>query len=373
LGSATISCHPPTNFIKTMSVPHTMSRESRLFGETTLFRHTEPAEYGDVLRGVFRNSGTVIIKPNWVSNEEGAFTTVESLRGVIEALPGKVIVVEAHQTARVLGDPDLPRFEVNGVEVDWTWFRGQGWLWLKSHPNWGWFRNQGMLQLLRKADRRFIERFGFADLFRETGTEYLNITEEVWGGRFVDPIIIKGRVESRFPPAFTDALYGIVPERLYRLKGATLVSLTRLKEYASFTLKNLFGLIPDPNRSWWHGAGDKRLHQSVMGATEVYASLFNLYGVWEYGGRTRLRNNEGKLGGPDFRYDLVEGRGILAHSPNLVELDAILGRLNGFEVKEMPHIVLAEGVFGSPDNRLPELAVKDVGEWFRPSRSALGL
>ncbi len=350
-----------------------MPRKCRRFGETTLIRSIGPTDYREALRGVFPASGTVIVKPNWVSNEEGAFTTSESLRGVLEAIPGKAIVVEAYQTARVWGDPGLPRFVVDGREVDWTWFRGEGWLWLRSHPSWVWFRDQGMWAELRKADQRFLERFGFSDLFQETGVEYVNITEEVWSGRFVDPIIIKGMVESRFPPALTDALYGIVPERLYSLRGATLVSLTRLKEYASFTLKNLFGLIPDPNRSWWHGVADRRLHQSIVGVAEVYASLFNLYGVWEYGGSTRLRNRDGKLGDPDWRYDLIEGPGILAHGPSLVELDAILCRLNSFEVKEMPHVVLAEEAFGSKLRDLPESLVGEVGEWFRTSRSASDL
>ena len=70
----------------------------------------------------------------------------------------------------------------------------------------------------------------------------------VWNGRIAAPTIVKQLVESRYSPAQCEKLFGVVPKALYDLRGSTFISFARFKMYASFTIKNLFGLIPDPLR-----------------------------------------------------------------------------------------------------------------------------
>jgi hypothetical protein len=341
-----------------------MNSDIQLIGETNIAKANSIADYKRLLKDPILKSDPIIVKPNWVLSEEGSFTTADSLRHLFEALPGKIIVVESYQTARVWDDQTITRiFKVGNEEFDWTWFRGKGWLWLHSHPDWSWFKDS-IWDEIQRGDTNFLERFGFRDLFQEFGVEYVNITEEAWSGRTVDPKLVKEIVEKRYSPVFTDKLYGIVPERLYRHKGATLISFNWLKEYASFTLKNLFGLIPDPNRSWWHGPKDRTLSTSIVDTAKVYASLFPLYGLWEYYGSTRRRTVEGRFGSPGYEYDMITGPGILAFSRNLVELDALLRHLSGFNVNDAGHIELAEQVFGSYDRQLLCEAERRVGSWF---------
>jgi len=169
------------------------------------------------------------------------------------------------------------------------------------------------------------------------------------------------------PPCFTPKLYEMIPQRLYKHRGATLISLTRLKEYNSFTIKNLFGLIPDPLRSWWHGPHDNRLTKSIVDTAKVYHSLFTLYGVWEYGAGTRLRNPNGKLGDEGWRYDVVEGPGLLAAGDNLVEMDAMLHHLAGYAEAGAEHIEQSRGALGEYDPKTLKEAEKMIGGWFKPA------
>jgi hypothetical protein len=346
-----------------------MNSDFKLIGETNIAKACSITDYKRLLKDPILRSDPIIVKPNWVLSEEGSYTTASSLRRLFEALPGKIIVTESYQTARVCDDPTITRtFKVGDEVVDWSWFRGKGWLWLHSHPDWTWFKDS-MWSEIRKGDNNFLERLGFRDLFQEFGVDYVNVTEEMWSGRVVDSQLVKEIVEKKYSPVFTDRLYEMVPDKLFRHRGATLISFNRLKEYGSFTLKNLFGLIPDPNRSWWHGPKDRTLSLSIVDAAKVYAGLFQLYGLWEYAGPTRLRNGKGKFGSPGYEFDMTVGSGVLAFGRNLVEMDALLRHLNGFKANDAEHIEFAERVFGAYDRKLLDEAERSVGSWFKPSLS----
>jgi hypothetical protein len=140
-----------------------------------------------------------------------------------------------------------------------------------------------------KVERHFLERYGYLEFFKDRGVEYVNVTDEIWAGKIADKRIVRKAVESRFPPVFTDKLYGFVPEKLFKNRGSPLFSLSKRKDYQSFTMKSLFGLILDPVRAWWHGSRDSsaraprdsRLAKSILGINEVYGALFELVGVSE--------------------------------------------------------------------------------------------
>jgi hypothetical protein len=343
-----------------------MAPETHRFGTTTFAKAKTAKDFKHVLADPQLRSDPIIVKPNWVTDDAGTFTTAATLRKVFEALPGKIIVTEGYQLGRSWNQtPCGETFTVDGEEHDWLWFRKKGWNWLHTHPDWGWFRDGTHRDAVRKEDRLFLDRHGFTDLLSEFGAEYVNVTEEVWSGRGADPKTIKDTVEARHGPCFTPKLYDIVPQRLHRHRGATLISLTRLKEYNSFTLKNLFGLIPDPIRSWWHGPHDNRLTKSIVDTAKVYDSLFTLYGVWEYGAGTRLRNPIGNLGEEGWRYDIVDGPGRLAAGSNLAEMDALLHHLTGYADEGAEHIQAAKGVLGDYDAALLPEAEKKIRNWFK--------
>jgi uncharacterized protein (DUF362 family) len=94
-------------------------------------------------------------------------------------------------------------------------------------------------------------------------------------------------------------------------------------EYPSLSLKNMFGLIPDPLRVWWHGPDNSRLDQSIVDITKLYASYFSLYGVNEAVKTLVAADPEGEVKVPWGRYSVKPGHGLVTHGPNLLELDAV--------------------------------------------------
>nr|MQY82172.1 DUF362 domain-containing protein [archaeon] len=245
--------------------------------------------------------------------------------------------------------------------------------WLYDEPDWGWFRDGGHWEQIVREDEAFLDEQGFTDLFEEFSVEYVNTTDEVWRGRHADVAEVKGAVESRFTPVQFERLYGMVPQRLFDLRGSTFISLARLKQYATFTLKNMFGLIVDPMRSWWHGPGNDRIAQSIVGINKVYHSLFNVYGVTTSLHGTAVPNPNGEhMGEYMGRYDVVEGFGFVACGRDLVSIDSLLmglteGKIGVAErVNREPIRLAEEDGIGTSDGPALDEARAKVGGWFKP-------
>ena len=299
-----------------------------------------------------------IIKPTWYSLHPGNFTDAETLRVLLEALEGRVVVTESYTLDRHDGSM---RFVVDGEEVDWGW--------ILRHPSWDWAREEGRWDEFRRQERWFLDEYGFTDLFEEYGAEYVNVTEEVWSGRTADARAVREAVEGRFPPVLREELYGYVPQKLYDLRGATLISFGRVKgihgTFPSLTMKNLFGLIPDPLRAWWHGPRDRWLGRSIVDVNKVYHSLFNVYGICEAIRYAIIHDPEGEVKTPWGNYRVLTNPNFVALSRNLVPLDAILCGLIGVNPEEVSYIKLGEKIFGSYDRHHVEEAKAAASSWFK--------
>lgn len=298
-----------------------------------------------------------IVKPNWFSPHLANFTDAETLGMLLEALDGRIIVTEAYSMERQDGSM---KFTVDGEEVDWRW--------IMRHPSWDWIRAKGRWDQIRRQDRWFLDEHGFTDLFDEHGVEYVNVTEEVWQGRTADPRKVKEAVEAQFAPVFKERLYGYVPRRLYELRGATLISFGKVKgirgTFPSLTMKNLFGLIPDPLRSWWHGPGDSWLGRSIVDINKVYAALFNVYGICEAIRFVTVSHPEGEVKVPWGAYNIVRDLGVVALGRPLVSLDAVLCGLIGVDPEKISYLQLGEEAFGPYDRRHVEEAKAASAKWF---------
>jgi hypothetical protein len=106
---------------------------------------------------------------------------------------------------------------------------------------------------LRRSDQWFLEYSGIGKILKKHGVEFLNITEENWGKRTIDPENIQFHVEGKHQPVEDPDFYSWIPEKLYELKGADFLSLAKLRLGiqdipASLSIKNLFGMIPHPSR-----------------------------------------------------------------------------------------------------------------------------
>ena len=347
----------------------TMSQKRQQFGSITLARARSAADLKQLLVDPWLKTDTIIIKPNWVSTEPSGFTDSQTLRMFLEALDSHIVVTECLHIGRSMNLlKDGMSFTVQGQKVNWKWLmKGEGWKWLLENPDWDWFKKGEHWNQIRKEDKAFLDEYGFTDLFKEFNVDYVNVTEEVWNGREADPAEVKRVVELQFTPVQTERLYGMVPKKLYDLRRSTFISLARLKNYATFTMKNLFGLIADPFRAWWHGPKNSRIAQSIVDINKVYRALFNVYGICEAMNTLAVPSSKGKFetfyGG---RFSIVESVGLLVFGRDLVSLDAILLNLTDHsKLQETNRLALdlAEQEFGSYDRNVLKDAKMKVGNW----------
>jgi uncharacterized protein (DUF362 family) len=327
------------------------------FGDVILSRVRTSQELARLLIDPCFESETVIVKPNWFSPHPANFTDAETLRMLLEALDSKVVIVEAYTLEKQDGSM---KFTVEGEEVDWKW--------IMNHPGWDWATERRRWDEMRRQDRWFMDSHGFSDLFQEFGVEYINVTEEVWRGKVADPGVVREVVEGGFRPVFREELYAFLPEKLHELAGSTLVSFGKVKGIAStfpsLTLKNMFGLIPDPLRSWWHGPKDEWLGDSIVDINKVYASFFRLYGICEAIKQVTISHPEGKIEVPWGRYNIIGDLGVVALGGDLVSLDAVLCGLIGVDPEKVSYLQKGEKAFGDYDRSVVEKAKRYSSEWF---------
>jgi len=340
---------------------------SHRFSQTTIAKLTDPHELKQLLVDPWLQSETIIIKPNFVATDPGYATDPEALRALLEALDSRIVVTESHMVPRSTNLMEGGMgFTVGGEEVNWIWLMGgDGWRWQMENPDWSWFREGGHWDQIKKEDKTFLDERGFTDLFNEFGVEYVNVTDEVWSGRIADPKEVKRSVETRFNPVHIEKLYGMVPKKLHDLRGSTFISYAKLQSYNSFTLKNLFGMIPDPVRAWWHGPKHSRIASSIVDINKVYRSLFNVYGICETLHTNPVSHPEGEfLNTLGTRYNIAKSLGVVAFGRDLVSLDAIFCNLAGFDINQFGgYIGKAEEEFGAYDRAALEESKMKVGSW----------
>ena len=289
-----------------------MSIPQHRFGSTTIAKVRDSKELRQVLIDPLLDAKTIIIKPNWVSTDPADFTDAATLRMLFEVFDTRVIIVESYCLPRSMNLlKDGMTFFVGNEEVNWRWLlKGRGWQWLIKNEDWDWFKDNGHWDHLRKEDQAFLDEYGFTDLFEEFSVTYINVTEEVWSGRVAQPSEVKRLVESQFSPVHINKMYNLVPHKLYDLKGSTFISLAKLKMYASFTMKNLFGMIPDPLRPWWHGRSNSMIAQSILDVNKIYHALFDMFGICEAVNKLGYTDPQGLYEGIyTGKYNIVEGLG----------------------------------------------------------------
>ena len=351
-----------------MSVPH------HKFGPTTIAKLSNPNEISQILDDPWLKNQTIIIKPNWVSTDPADFTDADTLRVLLEALDSHVIVTESYMLGRSMNILKQGLgFTVEGKDVNWQWLlKGDGWKWLIENPDWDWFRSGKHWEQIIIEDKKFIDEYGFADLFNEFNVTYINVTEEVWNGRIANPTEVKKIVESKYKPVRNKKLYGMVPAKLFDIRNSTFISYARMKMYASYTIKNLFGMIPDPLRPYWHGPKNSTIVQNIVDINKIYHSLFNVFGICEAIYTLPLPDPEGKYEGYVCRYNIYEGSGFVAVGRNLAALDALLLYLTDPSIRLIADlnrdpIDLAEDELGlAIDKDVFEEAKVKVGDWILP-------
>jgi len=234
-------------------------------GSTFISKITNQADMDLLVKSLNLTSKNLIIKPNWVGGCLGEHTESKALDMFLTAINRPVTFIESYTFWRTdkmtRGEGDY--FSSKEADI------------VEGKKHWDFFKQQ---------DKLFLEVEGLDKLFKKHGANYINITNEVWSGNTVSPDTIKTEVTKKYSPLHFDKLYSYVPQALYNLKGSDLISFAKAKadkEYGpSLSIKNMFGLIPDPHRSvaGYHGGGDDEpnLVNAIVDIHKIYQSLFNL-------------------------------------------------------------------------------------------------
>ncbi|HHU32121.1 MAG: DUF362 domain-containing protein [Zhaonellaceae bacterium] len=277
-------------------------------------------EFISFIKATIPQDDLYIIKPNWFDPRPGSYTDAETLDAVFTALPGKKIVIEGHSHSR--NDLSI-KITPDNMDEKREWIRTQ--------------------------EKEYLNRLGIKDVLDKHNVEYINITEEWWKGKTVPGEVIKGIVESKFTPVGHQEFYQVVPLKLFELKGKTLIDLARVKMSSptcrdfSLTMKNLFGLLPQPSRYKYHD----NLPESIVDINKVYRALFNVLGLCEGVKQAVIFLENGKYSTPWSHFDVVENLGIVACSKELVDLDVFIGRLFNEDLTKRTLVQLARKAFGT--------------------------
>jgi len=275
---------------------------------------------------------TVFAKVTWHGYATGTYTDPVALDALLEAVPGRVVLLEGHTSSRN---------DAGRVEWDWE---------TEACEHRGWIRAQ---------EHAYLEKTGLAEVIRRRGATYVNVTEEYWDGRCADVARISDQlvVDSEFPE-----LPGFVPSVMADHAGAPLLSFARFKGPTRLSLSNLFGLIPAPLRARWHGPNLSHVARACCALAKLYGSLFDLYGLVE-GLNTAVRwDRRGLYRSRWGNYDLTPQPGLATISRGVVAADVLAARLQGQDPRRSAFYDAVSATLGLPAETL-ELDLPD--DWVR--------
>lgn len=255
------------------------------------------------LRELDVKSVIFVVKPNW-SNAH-TFTSAETLDKLFSTLQGRIKVIEGYSAWRnEFNTGPEPRDVItpSNAKAKWQWIKEQ--------------------------DKWFLKYSGIDEILAKHDVEYINVTEEIWSTRTLDPNEVREFVDNKYGILVSQEMYSFVPTKIYELRDSVLISLNnsrRTREKISLSTKNLFGLIPDPARyGKWHGKNDSHLSRSIVDINKIYRSLFS----------------------PCYWINEIKESGIFVGSKNSMEADAVAAKLMGLDPEKIDYLKLATNVFG---------------------------
>ena len=256
----------------------------------------------EILSLVLPPSERYLVKVTWHGYAQGTYTGPTALDLLLGALPGRAVLLEGHTSSRNVG----------GVEIDWEADA-------ERHRTW-----------VRQQDIEFLRRTGLAEVIARHGAQYLNVTEAWWDGACTPAEDVRaalGGVALRHPE-----LADFVPSALMELRGAPMISLARFKGPTRLGLSNLFGLIPRPLRTEWHGPDITYFASVCCDLARIYGGLFPLFGLVEGFDSAVRWDRKGLYRSRWGNYDLVLTDGLFTLSEGLIGADILASRLQGQDV-----------------------------------------
>jgi hypothetical protein len=265
-------------------------------------RARESAPLAEILARVLPRADRYLVKVTWHGYAQGTFTGPDALDLLLGALPGRAVVLEGHTSSRNLG----------GLDIEWEADAAK-------HRTW-----------IRRQDLEFQRRTGLTEVIAKHKAQYLNVTEAWWDGNCVPAVEVRsvlGDITLQNPD-----LAGFVPSVLMELRGTPFISFARFKGPTRLGISNLFGLIPHPLRTAWHGAAITDFAEVCCDLARIYGGLFPLFGVVEAFDSAVRWDRRGLYRSRWGNYDIVYTDGLFTVSEGLVAADTLASRLQGQDV-----------------------------------------
>jgi sirohydrochlorin ferrochelatase len=243
----------------------------------------------DVLRRVLPAAAPerVLVKVTWHGYATGTYTDPAALDLLLGALPAPAVILEGHTSSRNLG----------GAQFDWE---------TEARENRTWIRQQ---------EAEFLRRTGLADVLARHDAQYINVTEAFW--------------DEEWP---AERQTEFVPSALLPFRGCPMISFAKFKGPTRLGISNLFGLIPAPLRSAWHGPNITWFARICCDVARLYGSYFELVGLVEALFHAVRWNRQGLYRSRWGNYDLTSDAGYVTASRGLVAADILASRLQGQDV-----------------------------------------
>jgi sirohydrochlorin ferrochelatase len=228
----------------------------------------------------------VLVKVTWHGYATGTYTDPAALDLLLGAPPSPAIILEGHTSSRNL-EP---------AGFDWE---------TEAKENRVWIRQQ---------DAEYLRRTGLADVLARHRAEYVNVTEAFWDG------------------ACTSDTAFAIPEVLLQYRGCPMISFAKFKGPTRLGISNLFGLLPEPLRSAWHGPNITYFARVCCDVARAYGALFPLSGVNEALYTAVRWNRQGLYRSRWGNYDLISNAGHVTAAQSLVSADILASRVQGQDV-----------------------------------------
>src|SRR5579859_673649 len=275
-----------------------------------------------VLAGLLPQSDNYVVKVTWHGYAPGTYTDPAALDLLLGALPGRAIVLEGHTSSRNLGG------------ADFAWETEA-----RHHRAW-----------IRQQDMEYLQRTGLAEVLERHRAQYLNVTEAFWDGacapaQDIETLLSEHAVTLRHPE-----LAEFVPAALLTLRGAPFLSCARFKGSTRLGISNLFGLIPAPLRSAWHGANITDFSSVCCDIAKLYGCLFPMFGLVEAFHSAVRWDRKGLYRSRWGNYDLVLSDGIMTLSKGLPGADILASRLQGQNVSRSAFFDVVKHELGWPES-----------------------
>ena len=201
---------------------------------------------------------------------------------------------------------------------------------------------------IREQEQRYLEKTGIKFVLHHHRAGLLNDTEHWWDGGAAPAERVRELLSERGVTLRFEELLGCVPQALLELEGAPLVSFARFKGPTRLSISNLFGLLPQPLRSAWHGPNITYFASVCCDLAKLYGALFRVHALIESLSCAVRWDRKGLYRSRWGNYDLVESPRVVCLGSSLAAADVLAARLQGQDVRKSAFFDVVRAELGYP-------------------------